>query len=66
MLGYENNDTRYNYKLYNPDTKRVIITRDVKWSYWKMTDSLETLKIFCKAHEEDLVPGIDKYKITKS
>ena len=66
MLGYANNHTRYTYKLYNPDTKRVIMTRGVKCSYWKMTDPLETLKMFCKAHEEDLVPGIDKYKITTS
>ena len=32
------------------------MTRDVKWMDWKNTDPAETLKIFCEAHKEDLVP----------
>ena len=30
MVGYTYNNTRDTYKLYNPDTKRVIMTRGVK------------------------------------
>ena len=30
MVGYAYNHIRYTYKLYNPETKRVIMTRDVK------------------------------------
>ena len=31
MVGYADNHTRDMYKLYNPETKIVIMTRDVKW-----------------------------------
>ena len=51
---------RYMYKLYNPDTKRVIIARDVKWVEWKVTDPVETLNMFRNLHEEDLVPDIEE------
>ena len=46
MVGYANNHTRETYKLYDPETKRVVMTRDVKWADWKMTNSAETLKMF--------------------
>ena len=42
MVGNENNNTRDMYILYNPETKRVIITREVKWADWKMTDTAES------------------------
>ena len=32
MVGCTSNHTRNTYKLYNPETKRVILTRDVKWA----------------------------------
>ena len=38
MVGYSDNHKRDTYKLYNPGSKRVIMTREVKWEYWKMTD----------------------------
>ena len=38
MVGYVKNNTRCAYKLYNPETNRFIMTRDVKWEEWKMTD----------------------------
>ena len=59
MFGYLGNHTRDTYKLYNPDIKRVIMIRDVKWEGWKMTDPAETLNIFREAHKKDLVPGIE-------
>ena len=59
MLGYIYNHARGTYKLFNPDTNRVIMTRDVKWVDWKTTDPSETLKMFHKAHKEYLVPGIE-------
>ena len=46
MVGYANNHTRDTYKLYNLETKRVIMPRDIKWEEWKMNDSEETLKMF--------------------
>ena len=42
------------------------MTRDVKWADWRMTDPEETLKIFCDAQKEDLVPGIEEDKIPMS
>ena len=58
MVVYAENYTRGTYKLYNPETKRVIMTRGVKWADWKKTDSAKTLKLFFKAEKEYLVPGI--------
>ena len=57
-VGYVDNNTRDTYKLYNPETKRVVMTRDVTWADWKMTNPAETLKMFREAEKEDLVPGI--------
>ena len=34
MVGYKDNYTIYTYKLYNPDTKKVIMARDIKWVEW--------------------------------
>ena len=31
MVRYEDSRTRDTYKLYNPETKRVIMKRDIKW-----------------------------------
>ena len=46
MVGYANNHTRETYKLYDRETKIFLMTRDVKWADWKMTNSAETLKMF--------------------
>ena len=45
------------YQLYNSETKRVIMTRDVKWAEWKMIDPEKIVKILCNLHKEDFVPG---------
>ena len=52
--------------MYNPETKRFIITQDVKWADLKMTDTAETLKMFREENKEDLVPGIEEDIIPKS
>ena len=46
MVGYSKNHTRDTYKLYNPETKRVIMSRDIKWKACKKIDPEETMKIF--------------------
>ena len=53
-------------ELNNPDTKRVIMIRDVKWVDWKITYPAETLKMFRNAQKEYFVPGIEEYKIHTS
>ena len=60
------NHTRDKYKLYNPDSKRVIITRDVNRVDWKMTDTSDTLKMFREAHTDYLVPCIEEDTIPVS
>ena len=35
MIGYADKHTRNTYKLYKPDIKRFVITRDVHWEEWK-------------------------------
>ena len=59
VVGYVDNHTRDTCKLCFPETKRVIMTRGVNWAAFKMTDTAETLKMFCEAQEEDLGPGIE-------
>ena len=38
VVVYANNHTIYTYKLYNPEIKRVIMIRDIKWMECKKTD----------------------------
>ena len=66
MVGYPDNHTRDTYEMYNPDTKRVTNTRDVKWMGCKMTDIAENLNMFRDSNEEYLVPDIYEDKIHTS
>ena len=52
--------------MYNHETKRVIMPRDIKSEEWKMTDSEETLKMFWEAHKEYFVLGTEKDNIPTS
>ena len=61
MVEYDENHTRDTYKLCNPETKRVILSRDIKCSQWKNTDPEETMKIFRHLNENDLVSGIEEF-----
>ena len=36
------------------------MNRDVKWADWKITNPADTLKMFCEADKEYLVPGIEE------
>ena len=58
MVGYEDNHMRDTCKLYNPETKRVIMTRDVNREDWKITDPAKTPKMFRKEYKEYFVLGI--------
>ena len=65
MVGYDDNYTRYTYKLYNPETKMVIMSRDIKWAEWKTKNPEETIKMFHNSNEDDIVPVIEEEKTTK-
>ena len=58
MVEYANYHARYMYNFYNPETKRVIMTRGIKWADWKLTDIAETLKMLHDAHKIYFVAGI--------
>ena len=66
MVGYVEKSKSDTYKLYNPEIKGVIITRDVKWADWKLNIPAETLKMFSEAEKEYLVPGKDEDIISPS
>ena len=34
MVGYENDHNGDVYRMYNPETKKVILSRDVVWGEW--------------------------------
>ena len=51
MVGYADSHKGDTYKWRNPETKMVIMTRDIKWAEWKMTDPAETMNMFQNFHE---------------
>ena len=51
-VGYADNHTRYTYNLYNPETKRFIMTRIIKWVEWKIIDPSETMKMFHNSNKD--------------
>ena len=66
MVVYADNHRVDTHKLYNPEIKRVIMIRGVKWVDWKNTDPVETLKMFRKVAKEYLVTGIEEEVIPTS
>ena len=46
MVGYAEDHSPDTYRIYNPETNRVILTRDVRWAEWKDTDPTEMMEIF--------------------
>ena len=46
MVGYATDHSPDTYRIYNPETGAVIMTRDVKWADWVETDPTESMKLF--------------------
>jgi hypothetical protein len=44
MVGYADDHPADCYRMYNPVTDRVIVSRDVKWATWARADPTATLK----------------------
>jgi hypothetical protein len=60
MVGYAKNHSADTYRLYNPQNKSIIESRDVVWSDWKRPDPKRTLSIFVKDPDTLKEPvGID-------
>ena len=60
MVGYAWNHSGDTYILYNPTTKRIISSRDVKWADWKPVDPLNNMDIFVKYDPTEIVLGVDE------
>ena len=46
MVGYARNHTGDTYRMYNPGTKRIILSRDVTWGDWNRTDPRKNMDIY--------------------
>jgi hypothetical protein len=44
VVGYADNHSPDVYRMYNPNTDTVILSRDVKWTNWERSDPTEALK----------------------
>ena len=60
MVGYGKNHSGDTYRLYNPSTRRIILSRDVTWSDWNVTDPTKNMNIFVQYDSTETVPGIDE------
>ena len=48
------------YRMYNPGTERIILSRDVTWGNWDRTDPRKNMDIFVAYDSTDTVPGVDE------
>ena len=55
MVGYAENNTCNTYKIYNPETKQVIMIRQIKWEDWKRL-------IRQNSDNKPIILGINPYK----
>jgi hypothetical protein len=56
MMGYAPDHAGDVYRMYNPETKRIVESRDVTWAEWHGgQDVPESLKMFAKDVEVDVV-----------
>ena len=60
MVGYTQNHAGDTYRMYNPATKRIILSRDVTWGNWKRTDPRKNMDIVVTYDSTETVQGIDE------
>jgi hypothetical protein len=48
MVGYATDSSADTYRMFNPKTKKIIRSRDVKWLEWKILDPKRDMSIFTK------------------
>ena len=63
FVGYGSNHSGDTYRMYNPETKRTVLTRDVKWAEFKKIDPKDNMDAFIKYDSTDIIPGIDELVI---
>ena len=62
MVGYAEGHSSDVYRMYNPGTKRVILTRDVTWAEWQRRDPTADENLFSKY--PITTPGMDEVHVT--
>ena len=60
FIGYGKHHSGDTYRMYNPGTKRIILSRDVKWAEFKRIDPKANMDVFVQYDATDTVPGIDE------
>ena len=60
IVGYAENHICDMYKIYNPNTNRFIMIRDIKYNDRKETYPSETMKMFLTMDKQYIVPGIEE------
>ena len=56
MIGYAKHHPADTYRLYDPQTRKVILSRDVAWEEWKRANPKRDLEVF----NEDPTYGIEE------
>ena len=60
MVGYADNHSSDMYRLYNPATGQVVLSRDVTWANWMPTKTTEMLQeLLLEDPDFDVRPGIE-------
>ena len=60
MVGYATNHSGDVYRMYNPRTRRIILTRDVKWADWTNKNPKDDMDLFSTYDSVDTVPGVNE------
>ncbi len=67
MVGYASNHMEDTYQLYNMETRKVVLSRDVKWAEWEKLKPTHGISIFEKKpellEEECCVKKVEEYEI---
>jgi hypothetical protein len=62
MIGYADNHSPDVYRMYNPNTHTVILSRGVKWTNWERSDPTEASEALqdLTVPVANVVPPIEK------
>ena len=60
MVGYARNHSGDVYRLYNPSTKRILLSRGITRADWKRMDPRSNMDAFIRYDPTETVPGIDE------
>ena len=58
MVGQSMNHSEDIYRLHKPETKRIILSRDMIWSYCNPNGPRQNMGVFAKYDSMDILPRI--------